>query len=762
MRFLCHLSFSLPLNNNNNYYYRAADEEADTIAAAIAKSDNRSDGAGISAAALPSSPTLSSSSEDPIAPISRRHRVAASELSSAKGEGPALGSLNSLPFATMSCETRCPPSGSGVRLRSGRGVSQVQALSATEEEVPPGPSAGSPSGRHLGRDGTCRPGLGGVEGFIAELEAIASYLEENEVVHVMRSLNRNVQNGPAYQGPSQHPDVQDDRPDSEDNRLQTTVPSGVSTQVNYVTPNPIDQGTTSLAGQEIRSVSGTKWCSSASDDTEDINSKRGLSASSLNPLTKRTKVQEAGKRTNIVPPKRRGSVLSVKDTEDDDEDNKSIGSVIPSTPSPRIDMKSGNLAYLAIMWCILCRLPGKPASGNVSLRMKEFGTTIYHRIKPGYHDRFSIGSVSLRRRGVEQEDACTFLRKWSRVFGSCVAAPDVTTDQTGNSVLSSRGRHSKGSYRDPARRNYSGRTQSVQPDALLVAYWRYPDPMPQITGPDPQPVKVGMTIHCSLVEETGCSIVYGFKPVYIRRLTTKLYKIAAVKGRTLKIENGDLTPTILPISNRCNAMPHRYKEWLRISAVVRSKAARTAGNKAFRDLGQVPPLLVPGTALDQADKYSAVHEFDTRTTMRVSDIRNLFKAKSKDQAIFRDLLKEILQSKPIYTEQIITPTVKQEIQDDINHYVHRMPQCIKAKYDDDELAISVKNAMKKDRRTPTPGRSQTPQTGGHSSEPAVTPGPLQATQPQMLTQFALDTYDQAHVQWQEAIEDYTAYLDKGR
>ncbi|GFF38368.1 hypothetical protein IFM51744_03776 [Aspergillus udagawae] len=32
----------------------------------------------------------------------------------------------------------------------------------------------------------------GVKGFIAELEAITSYLEENEAVHVRRSLNRNV------------------------------------------------------------------------------------------------------------------------------------------------------------------------------------------------------------------------------------------------------------------------------------------------------------------------------------------------------------------------------------------------------------------------------------------------------------------------------------------------------------------------------------------------------------------------------------------
>ncbi|GFF86948.1 hypothetical protein IFM61392_00380 [Aspergillus lentulus] len=39
MRFLCHLSFSLALNK----YYRVADEEADTMAAAITKRDNRSD-----------------------------------------------------------------------------------------------------------------------------------------------------------------------------------------------------------------------------------------------------------------------------------------------------------------------------------------------------------------------------------------------------------------------------------------------------------------------------------------------------------------------------------------------------------------------------------------------------------------------------------------------------------------------------------------------------------------------------------------------
>jgi hypothetical protein len=106
------------------------------------------------------------------------------------------------------------------------------------------------------------------------------------------------------------------------------VPSGIFAQVNYVTPGPIDQETSSLVGQEIRSVTGTKRCSSASDDTENINPGNGLSASSLNPLAKRTKIQEAGKRTSIVLPKRRGPVLRVNDTEDDDGDddeNKSIG-----------------------------------------------------------------------------------------------------------------------------------------------------------------------------------------------------------------------------------------------------------------------------------------------------------------------------------------------------------------------------------------------------------------------------------------------------
>ncbi|PKX96986.1 uncharacterized protein P174DRAFT_417967 [Aspergillus novofumigatus IBT 16806] len=54
----------------------------------------------------PASPTVSSSSEeDPIAPVPRRRRVAVSELSSSEDEGPALGSLNSLPFATMSRAT---------------------------------------------------------------------------------------------------------------------------------------------------------------------------------------------------------------------------------------------------------------------------------------------------------------------------------------------------------------------------------------------------------------------------------------------------------------------------------------------------------------------------------------------------------------------------------------------------------------------------------------------------------------------------------
>jgi hypothetical protein len=106
------------------------------------------------------------------------------------------------------------------------------------------------------------------------------------------------------------------------------VPSGVSTRVNHVTPGPIDQGTSSLAGQEIRSVSGTKRCSSSSDDTEDINTERGSSASSLNPPTKRTKVQEADKRTTIVLPKRRGPVLKVND-DDDEETPPGSGTSIP-------------------------------------------------------------------------------------------------------------------------------------------------------------------------------------------------------------------------------------------------------------------------------------------------------------------------------------------------------------------------------------------------------------------------------------------------
>jgi hypothetical protein len=147
------------------------------------------------------------------------------------------------------------------------------------------------------------------------------------------------QSGPNSQGPSQQSVLQDDSSvlRIQDNRLQNAVPSGVSTRVSHVTPGPIDQGTSSLAKQEIRSVSGTKRCSSASDDTEEINPERGSGASSLNTRTKKTKVQEAAKCT--VPPKKRAQVPRVYD--DDDEDDmesvalppKSIGSgtLIPSS-----------------------------------------------------------------------------------------------------------------------------------------------------------------------------------------------------------------------------------------------------------------------------------------------------------------------------------------------------------------------------------------------------------------------------------------------
>ncbi|KAF4237488.1 hypothetical protein CNMCM8980_006963 [Aspergillus fumigatiaffinis] len=150
---------------------------------------------------------------------------------------------------------------------------------------------------------------------------------------IMEAFKR--QRGPDCQGPSQRSVLQDDSSVSliRDNRLQKAVPSGVSTRVNHVTPGPIDQGTSSLAGQEIRSVSGTKRCSSSSDDTEDINTERGSSASSLNPPTKRTKVQEADKRTTIVLPKRRGPVLKVND---DDDEEKPPGSGTSIPPRGRI------------------------------------------------------------------------------------------------------------------------------------------------------------------------------------------------------------------------------------------------------------------------------------------------------------------------------------------------------------------------------------------------------------------------------------------
>ncbi|KAF4231017.1 hypothetical protein CNMCM6805_000335 [Aspergillus fumigatiaffinis] len=177
------------------------------------------------------------------------------------------------------------------------------------------------------------------------------------------------QSGPAFQVPSQYPDVWDDSPISviHDNCLQNTVPSGVSTRVSYVTRDPIDQGTSSLAGQEIRS-----------------RIKRLIPEP-----TKRTKVQEAGKRTSIVPPK--DVVLRVND--DNDDEDKSIGSGTLIPPRGRIpaskwiDMKS--------------RLPGHHMVHPMSTTLKESPTlemfisederawiTVYHWIKPEHHDLF--------------------------------------------------------------------------------------------------------------------------------------------------------------------------------------------------------------------------------------------------------------------------------------------------------------------------------------------------------------------------------------
>jgi hypothetical protein len=131
--------------------------------------------------------------------------------------------------------------------------------------------------------------------------------------------------------------------------------------------------------------------------------------------------------------------------------------------------------------------------------------------------------------------------------------------------------------------------------------------------------------------------------------------------------------------------------------------------------------------------------------VRVTEIWRALGAKEES---IRELLREILQSNPFYTDRKVNAAIAEEIRGDIETYIDRMPQCIKAKYHDDasgtvqklyDLALSVKNAMKKVRRTPAPGRSQAPQNPGRSSEPAVmpavTPASSQVTQPHMRTQF---------------------------
>lgn len=116
--------------------------------------------------------------------------------------------------------------------------------------------------------------------------------------------------------------------------------------------------------------------------------------------------------------------------------------------------------------------------------------------------------------------------------------------------------------------------------------------------------------------------------------------------------------------------------------------------------------------------------------MKISDIWSFFRAKAEDQIRAKDLLRELLQSKPVYTNQKINTSMAEEMQDDIETYIDRMPQCIKAKYNDNAhdtvqklytLALGVKTAMKKERRTPASGRSETPQRQDCSSEEAVTP-----------------------------------------
>ncbi|GFF27671.1 hypothetical protein IFM51744_00343 [Aspergillus udagawae] len=134
--------------------------------------------------------------------------------------------------------------------------------------------------------------------------------------------------------------------------------------------------------------------------------------------------------------------------------------------------------------------------------------------------------------------------------------------------------------------------------------------------------------------------------------------------------------------------------------------------------------------------------------VRVPELWRALGPKGLDQESIRELLREILQSNPVYTGRKVNAAIADAIRGDIETYIDRMPQCIKAKYHNNgpdtvqnlyELALSVKIAMKKDRRTPTPGRSQAPQTPGRSSEPAVmpavTPASSQVTQPHMLTQF---------------------------
>ncbi|PKX95955.1 DUF3716 domain-containing protein, partial [Aspergillus novofumigatus IBT 16806] len=65
--------------------------------------------------------------------------------------------------------------------------------------------------------------------------------------------------------------------------------------------------------------------------------------------------------------------------------------------------------------------------------VREIGWTVKNGkvLEKPLKSRFNRDAYILQRRGIEQEDACTLCESGRGVFGSCVAAPDVTTDQTG-------------------------------------------------------------------------------------------------------------------------------------------------------------------------------------------------------------------------------------------------------------------------------------------------------------------------------------------